>query len=451
MKRNSILFSVLAFLFLITFVSEKILKEDKISQEQELAKILSFKNLGRITKAKTDNFELQFKDDIPYINGQLADEQKVKMFFTDLTLIEVEREISTKTIEDNYYSFFNKNPSKIRFDFEKNYLEFMIGKKLIHDRSFYVEVKTSKEKKYFLAKYQKDLDDIYQENQEESTSHQYNHFLSSINVEADYFLEKTLFKIADSLQGFKVDKIISQAEGKMKEEIDFKNKTTSPAPFKGVNYNIEIYDNYLNQLYDLKVEKIIHNSNKNLLSKHVRTLHLLSGQKEILLDIYEVYNKRSSQFVLLRNSKTLYEIDPKLTPVLTVHYQTFWDRRPLRNNFFTKTSQNKFELIFSDKKFPFSIPFSDHFTVKSLVKAYNVNVESFRTLFALLMNPADFVRPLSVTHWKDSMGLQIDDELLLFKFSDNEIIIHNKKYNIGLHYFVGPKSPLPLKKEDYIQ
>ena len=207
MKKN--LLFVLAFIGIasFTYYYEEI---GHIEFDKKAAMLFDPAKLGNMIQIKTEKILLYKRDKTFFCGktGQKADLVILNEFFSFLSKIKVKRYLDKEELEKIDQSIlFPKSKKVIDFKFERGALTFVIGVKLQHDQTFYIQVINKGRSQTIIAEVEGVIPGIYAKKDDAHNSdRKYQYLISLLELSEDYFFDRSVYQFS-TVDFKKIDRV----------------------------------------------------------------------------------------------------------------------------------------------------------------------------------------------------------------------------------------------------
>ena len=458
--KNFILFLTLISLLLFVYFYEEVHVNKIKAVEDNKHKIFDEKKLGAMKGLKTRNAEIvkglgKFYTSKNHIQ---VDEDSLNEVFYVLSRIKIKRffteeEIKEKKRED-YFPSGEKN--KITFFFEAGKLDFVLGKKLDFDQTFYMEI-TNKEKKMWVVAFDSSANpEVYNLAEAHNHSGKYNRIMAVLNLDESFYYDRHVFvsKLRSKSSDVWNEIKISNTSG-ISFSVNFNNRTTVPAVFTGLSYFSTYFTEMIGQFLRMKGKKLVLNYRKKDLREEIASLYFtdLQGITQ-KLKLYRLYKKHPGFFLVSDTNQYLYELDKRTSDLFFLTVQDFWDKRIFSLNPSVNDQDLFFKIKFNNISSSLKIPVDKKFKVNRIAGTDIPKEEEFRKLITFLKaSVADRVTLVTDTFREQlqliPFRLMFEGMEIVITHSNDELIVINDTYGYKLHYAIGDKLPFGLKYNDY--
>ena len=434
---------ILSGFLVFTYWHEELGGEKKRATQKEAKALFQNKNLGQLKSIKFPKFNLVIRDGKYFTKEKNypADKKKTEKLIEILSSLEVVSIIDKEKIRTSREHFFPQEDLLFSFQFERGELSYRLGAKLDYSQEFYVEVGLGNEKNLVVAKDSTPQYGVYQEKSLETSAQKYNRFKYILSLR-----EKDLFD-TDPFKNHPLNlgKVIVENARNKKFEIDFTKKNTNPGTFKNLSYKESLFDEYAQKLTNLKAIDIHFDPISKDLSNLESTVAF-----PLKTSLYKTYNGREGYFLKVEGDKDLYELSQKDSTLFFTNVQDFWNKEIINPEMYHTPATFIFE---GKPKVSVRIKDSKPFEVQSFDAPFNINQNSFKKIYSLLLNPAE--RVLEIDHYlkedlkKGLFNIQVNDLMFkIFKIK-NELLFVNEKDKLVYIYDVGMENPIEVKFENY--
>lgn len=434
---------ILSGFLVFTYWHEELGGEKKRATQKEAKALFQNKNLGQLKSIKFPKFNLVIKDGKYFTKEKNypADKKKTEKLIEVLSSLEVVSIIDKEKIRTSREHFFPQEDLLFSFQFERGELSYRLGAKLDYSQEFYVEVGLGNEKNLVVAKDSTPQYGVYQEKSLETSAQKYSRFKYILSLR-----EKDLFD-TDPFKNnpLNLGKVIVENARNKKFEIDFIKKNTNPVTFKNLSYKESLFDEYAQKLTNLKAIDIHFDPISKDLSNLESTVAF-----PLKASLYKTYKGREGYFLKVEGDKDLYELSQKDSTLFFTNVQDFWNKEIINPEMYHTPATFIFE---GKPKVSVRIKDSKPFEVQSFDAPFNINQNSFKKIYSLLLNPAE--RVLEIDHYlkedlkKSLFNIQVNDLMFkIFKIK-NELLFVNEKDKLVYIYDVGMENPIEVKFENY--
>ena len=330
MKRNFILVFVLFMLCLFTYVVEERwggLERERQRREAQLIDPSKTKNLLAF---KTKKASLIFTEDGIFVekNRIRASETKVQSLFDELYPLQIERRIDGLEIERlGQHHFFDDFSDRLRFEFEEVNIDFILGRKLEFDETFYMKVVSGEETNYLVVRDTSVKSDIYFREDKRRAMVSYLKLKNIMERDDVFFYDTHIFKkdFIQSLGGG--EKIFRSVhfDGQSYSAL-WDNFKTVPESFKGISYDHDEFNRFYHHLLGLEAKELIEKYRQRSLGQKEASLTLMNSRGgTTVLSLYKSYGKLKGLFLTTNFDSHLYEMNPKDVGIFRQSIQDFWN------------------------------------------------------------------------------------------------------------------------------
>ncbi|HAZ14404.1 MAG: hypothetical protein A2X86_19440 [Bdellovibrionales bacterium GWA2_49_15] len=471
MKKTIFLLGIAVFLGIFTYHFEELGGIKKVEGEKNARALFDQTQLGeliglRLPRATVKKVNGQFR---VMETDQLVDAGKLQEVFDILGYLQVRRILSSEELKlVSRKEFFPTEEERFAFVFEKGEVPVLIGKKVDHEQSFYLEVKTPGGVKTVLAYDSSPQVQPVSEETYRLNPFKYNRILSIVHLQPSFFHDTFLFREWKRKAGVdNIAKVEFQNVRNIPFSIDLKNKSTVPVAPAGIRYLNKSFQDYAASLYNMQAGVLWAPQDLGTLKEKVATLSIstTTGDKFML----ELFKKAQSakkqvrigQFVKMAHEKMIFEISPNTSKLLFASSQDFLEKRIYQNMGAAGLTLD------GDKEEPFAILFKhgesasltiqkgDDFEVKptnpgASVKPLN---SSFSQLFSFLFTPGERVSVMDKDDFKmiskAFMTITYQDHPIHLIYEEREIFVLNPTSGIKINYYVGNEIPIAMEADDY--
>jgi len=454
MKRNLFLIGILCALVIFTYFFEELGQSRRKQQEESAKRLFDAQKLGMMLKFSTMN-----QNEIIYTNNNFytrklnypVSPEEIKGFFDTLSSIKIKRYLGrTEVNKKNINLFIPDMNRKVIFEFEKGKLEFILGKKIQTDPSFYMLVKTEVDEFVVVAYDDSALEGIYVEENVHQNSEKYNRLVRSFGMTEEDFADRRILKsfdlenLAKNLKEIKIDNLRN-----ISFSIFSPGKTTDPQFLKGLQFNEEYYLFFLGALINMKAQNLWL-PEKGVETKDQIAHMILTTEKKIDLKLFRKYGSQTGFFVKTDQEETVFEIDQNTVRLFFSNVQDFWDKRLISENFMKKNKQFDFSIIF-DREYAFKIDNASKFNVLPQNTDIKPKNSSFRELLDFLQREADFVKKRLEHNNKGGLfSFTFYSSTFHVIFKEGDLVIQDIKNDLEFHYHLGDLSRFRHVKSDFL-
>ena len=454
MKKNLFFMGVLSALLIFTYFFEELGQSKKKLLEESENRLFDAHKLGTMLKFSTMN-----QNEIIYLNNNFytkklnypVSPEEIKYFFDVLSRIKIKRYLSKQEVsEKNIDLFIPDLNRKVIFEFEKGKVEFILGKKMQTDPSFYILVKTEVDELVVVAYDDSPLEGIYVEENVHQNSEKYNRLVRAFSMTEENFVDRKILKYLDWET---LSKNLTEIKIENLRNIPFSiyspKQTTNPEVLKGLRFNEEYYLVFLGALMNMQAQNIWLPENgieyKDQIAHMVLTL-----DKKIDLKLFRKYGSQTGFFVKTNLEETIYEIDQNIVRLFFSNVQDFWDKRVIPESFVKENKQFDFSLIFN-REYAFKIDNASKFNVLSKNPENKPKNSGFKELLDFLQREADFVKKRVENNNKGVLfSFTFYSSTFHVIFKEGDLIIQDTKNDLEFHYHLGDLSRFRHVKSDFL-
>lgn len=451
MKRNLILTGILAGLLVFTYFFEEIGGKRRKEVEEEENRLFNAKELGEMVSFETVKGKIYFKDQRVFTQklNYPVSKKRLSKFFNILSSIKVKRYLNKEEIDqDNYSLFLPDKKRRMIFEFERGKINFVLGRKMQTDPSFYMEVTTNVGTNIVLAYDDSPLEGMYFKKNAHLNSEKFERLVKLFYLDEDYFWDRAIIKNMNPHKMFEKIKSVEITNLRNRSFfVDFKKGVTTPKILKGLSPNIEYYQIFITALLSTQAKNIFHPARLKKLSKNIASIKLDLGKK-MELTLFRKYGDMSGFFVRTSMENTVFEVDQNMVRLFYSNVQDFWDRRILPAFFLKKEKSFKFKINFGEELF-LQMNNQDSFFITADNDSIKPKNSSFKEFFLFLSREADFVKALSPSKRTKLFSFAFHDQLFHAIFNGGDLIIENETQKLEYHYYIGDLKKFKHKKSDY--
>ncbi|MGB0453245.1 MAG: hypothetical protein ACPGJV_05980 [Bacteriovoracaceae bacterium] len=420
MKFNIILGLIFSMLLAFGYYTQEYLPSQ--NEKQEVFGIVEGENLKEI-KAPFYQLSANGEDLFIKVNDQKlkVDTEISREFFKLLsTLSVVERLESKKVSEIGESSFFSyqKEPEQTRpcleFLFEKEKSEICIGNKVKFDQSFYLKVTSHKKTKFYRAKIDQILKEVYNEKEYGRSEEHYRSFLGLVLSDQTLFFPRSLFSGLE----LKTMEVVTTLGRRF--SINFENQSIEPVLFEQIKINQKKIKDFQKELRKFRFSKTHYPYSENQLKGFTSQVEFtLKNKQSFTTRVYSEYAGKRGYFVWIKDLPFLYEMKAENSIVFHPHLQDFYYKSP-----------------FHDK-----VP-KNQVSIQKVKKAEVLKGYSKSKLFRFLATSTDWVSLLDkIDHktYSTNQLLEVKVEEKIYKLFQNQedLVLINDKTKIKYHYYRG--------------
>lgn len=456
--KNIVLFIVLVLALIGTYIFEE---RSNIKKEILLAKktaLLDMDKLGEITAIH--GVKLNFEKRGEYFhdknNNLRLSKARLDEFFTILGAQKVKTFLNQEEVTKVGLPFYIPDPSMVMtFKFEKGEITFTLGKKLDYDQSFYMGVTRDKKSQVVIVNDESPDPGVYQTDEEYKKSDaKYKRLEMLFLLTNKYFYDTRVFKDF----GYALDKLnfknITIATFRNKKySVNFENKTTNPAPPKGIEYFEDNWVSFLQFLSKLEGKSLYYPAETAKLDEVLSQFEVVDREnRKFTMEVYKKYGDENGYFLKTSIDNIVYQLKPEDAQYFFVNVQDFWQKRilPKEKIYNVKLTfhNGSFEEVkIEDKQLFKVLPTNSKFT-EATIRALE-----FKRLMEFIKGEANHVEVLSISPTKilqdTILRVQFENRNLNVILEENEAIIVDLDQKIMIHHYVGEKLPFSVKYEDY--
>ncbi|MBI2520529.1 MAG: hypothetical protein HYV97_08925 [Bdellovibrio sp.] len=474
MKKTIILLVTAVSLGIFTYYFEEIGGRKKVEEEKHARALFDQTHLGELTGLRLP------QTTIKKMNGhfrvmetqQLVDEGKLQEVFDILGYLQVKRILTDEELRlVGRKEFFPSEEEKFSFVFENGEVPVLIGNKVDHDQSFYVEVKTPSGIKTVLAYDSSPQVQPVSEEEYRLNPFKYRRILSIIHLGPGFFHDTFLFREWKRKYGPEsFAKVELKNVRNVPFTVDIKNKSTIPAAPPGIMYLESAFQDYATSLYKMQAGQLWDPHDLGVLKDKVATLSITTTTgKKFMLELFkkaQAANKqiRIGQFVKITtepHEPLIFEISPTSSKLLFASSQDFLEKRIYKNMgtagiTLDGNKEEPFTVIFArGATANLSIVKGDDFEVKPLDSSWSMKPlnSSFAQLFSFLFTPGERVSIMDRDDFemigRAFLTIKYQDHPIHLVYDDREILVLNPTSGIKINYYVGNEIPIAMEADDY--
>lgn len=433
MKRNSILFLILAGLLVFTYFYEELGTKKEQAASEAQAELFSQSEFGTLRTLKLAHALIEFKGD----NGELVigpeqirgDFQKVKKLLDLLGALKIESELAVEEVQkQGETTFFGENPQGITFVFDQGEVAFKLGRKLDISESFYVKVQTPKELKYAVVKDTSARQGIYWR-QDQNSDRNYVRLAEWLAKDDNFFYNLSIVRGELKLQSVAISNLRNRPFA-----LDYKNTRTDPAPPPGLEVSASAFSAFEHMLGAMKGHKVVAPVAVNKLEELLATMSLetVTGERAIW-EIYRRHQGDLGPFLYMKGDRLLYQLGTNELRAFFSNVQEFWDLRPIRE---VSDNQQDFVVTLTLAGESAKVHFPNILKPYFFAQAERISVRS-----------AD--DDIWAAQFKELLKLDFKGTTFSAKLYERELMIENQASGVRYYYRVGEEIPFPLKLEAY--
>ncbi|OFZ24616.1 MAG: hypothetical protein A2381_19725 [Bdellovibrionales bacterium RIFOXYB1_FULL_37_110] len=454
MKKNLFFFGILSALLMFTYFYEELGQSKKKLLEESENRLFDVHKLGAMLRFSTMN-----QNEIVYLNNNFYTKKLnypvspsgIKLFFDILSSIKINRYLTKNEVNDKNIDLFIPDLNrKITFEFEKGKIEFILGKKIQTDPSFYILVKTEVDEFVVVAYDDSALEGIYVEENVHQNSEKYNRLIRAFNMTEEDFVDRKILKYLDLET---ISKGLTEIKIENLRNISFSifshNQTTYPEILKGLRFNEEYYLFFLGALINMQAQNIWL-PEKGVGVKDQIAHMILMVDKKIDLKLFRQYGHRTGFFVQTSLEKVIFEIDQNSVRLFFSNVQDFWDKRVMPESYMKLNKQFDFSIIFN-REYVFKIDNSSKFNVISEDPNNKPKNSGFKELLDFLQREADFVKKRLKHNNKEILfSFTFYSSTFHVIFKEGDLIIADTQNDLEFHYHLGDLSRFKHVKSDFL-
>lgn len=224
------------------------------------------------------------------------------------TLSQTERE-NLKRAE-----LFTSDAAQFYFEGEGFKKRFIIGEKLPHDESYYIERTHNGRIDWLIVKDESPRPTIYSHESAKNSDFFYKRLTSLALLNDHFFIVLNPFSFGEvklvkvELTNFKFPPL---------EIIFSPSGAVRPAPPKGTKYNDEAFEKFSKEFLSLEAVRVITPFNKNSLKEKISTIKIYLGDgSHTIATLYQKYEGATSLYLSVNDSEMLYEFSRKIATLL---------------------------------------------------------------------------------------------------------------------------------------
>ncbi len=471
MKKTIILLCIAVGLGIFTYFFEELRGVKKVEAEKTAQALFDQSKLGEFVGLKLPRATLQKIGGRFHVleTNQLVDESKLQEVLDILGHLQVKRVLSENDLKVvGRQEFFPSEKDRFVFLFEKGEVPVLFGKKVEHDQSFYVEVKTPTGVKTVLAfDSSPQLTPLTQEDYR-LNPYKYGRILSIVWLTPGFFNDTFIFREWKHQHGPETfSKIEVKNIRNVPLTIDLLNKSLTPRPPAQIAYLENAFSDYAKALFNMQAGQLWAPQDLGKLSEQVATLSITTTTGKIF--VLQLFKKatgtdhkvRSGQFVKVSDEELVFEISSTSAKLLFSSSQDFLEKRIYKNMGADGLS------LQGDKEEPFTVSFSNGASAKLIIpKGEDFEVRasdpalslrplnnSFSQLFSFLFTPGERVSVMDKDDFKlvpkAFMNIDYKGRVIHLVFQDREILVLNPSSGIKINYYVGNGPAIGTEASDY--
>ncbi len=471
MRKTIILLGIAVSLGIFTYHFEEMRGIKKTEEEKSAKALFDQKHLGELTglqlpKVTIKKMNGQFR---VMETNQLVDAGKLQEVFDILGYLQVKRILSQEDLKlVARTEFFPSDKEKFSFLFEKGEVPVLIGKKVDHDQSFYVEVKTPEGVKTVLAYDSSPQVKPVTEDEYRLNPFKYSRILAIIGLGPSFFHDTFLFREWKRQYGPEsFEKVTLQNVRNVPFSVELKKKCIVPAAPAGVLYLEDAFRDYAQALFKMQAGQLWHPQDLGTLREKMATLSITTttGQ-EFILELFkkaQAPNKqiRMGQFVKMAHEQLIFEISPTTAKLLFASSQDFLEKRIYKNMgaaglALEGDKEESFAVVFANgATHNLTIPKGDDFEIKptnpmSSLRPLN---SAFSQLFSFLFTHGERVSVMDKDDFKmiakAFLSIKYQERPIHLIYDEREIFVLDPVSGIKINYYVGNEIPIGIEVENY--
>jgi len=475
MKKNSIILGILIGLIAFIYWFEELGQQKRrLSIEQKTTAIkLNFEQIQKIslpavTLIKKNN-QYIVKDQNYPVDKEVLDNLLFRLGHLKI----IRKFTNDERAKFNLDDLFSQNAPKVGFHFPGYTFFYQIGRKTLHDNTFYVRNWGQNVDELSLVQDNSPFDGIYLS--EKSVHDQkYHQLLQLLNLPENQFFDRRVFTFNFALT--KINQIAFENQRNRPFKLIFlPHHKTLPEVLNGLGYQSAQFLQISRDLLNLKGVKVFLTPTKRL-SEKVSTIKFeTQSKKQVILELNRKFGKTKGFFVKRSDQNIVYQLNDVDARIFYANVQDFWDKsvnfgRPLGK------SDEQMELFFENKNlkkqlyFNVEIPLAQKIDIKlnktslkSLQDRLAPNQPAFRELLSLVLNENPSLSAYRVSELGQNYDHLLEQNYHKgqgFKFTiggvplrvakrADELIISNLEKRYNLHYLVPSDKMIGMDTFDY--
>lgn len=327
MKKNAVLFGVLIFLIIGTYIFQEQRVEREYLDSQTKDRLIE----TEITQLKLPHVEAVKKDGQWWSDKSLLSHNNFKSIEKKISEIK-----KIKDIKGDKKNFF-PHP----FEFEVNQEKWMIGDQSLDKQGFYV----ARGDKIYLAIIDGESVHLTQ-NENEVESMKLNELILALSKPLTELKETQLFRFYPDLPE---DRVLISVEGSLPFELLLQKDETIPPPIEGVNVHPDLQNKFRSLLTQMTVREEISYDEK-LKFKKLGEIKFFGSKAEINWELWLKNDTSADAFILDSARKRAFHMVGGTLRVFFIQLQDYWDKKVIPPGEFKSFNRLPVTFIQGDKK-----------------------------------------------------------------------------------------------------
>lgn len=304
MKRNLILFGILAILLGVTYLFQEKRVEREYTEAQTRDRMIQ----KEVTHLKLPNVEAVKKNGSWWSGNTLLSHNTFK---------QIERKLSEihkiKDIQGEWSAYF-PHP----FNFEVDHEQWTIGDLSLDKQAFYI----GHNKKIALAEIVGESTQLTQ-NESEIAGIKLNELVSSLSKPLSELKENQLFRFYPDLP---FDRVMMSVEGSLPFEIDMVKNETLPAPLPGISVHKDMRGKVYSLLTQMTIKEEVKFQNE-LKFKKMGEIKFINNKKTVLWELWLKNAQSADAYILDSVNKRAFLMVGGTLRVFFIQLQDYWDKK----------------------------------------------------------------------------------------------------------------------------
>lgn len=420
MKKNVLLFGVLAFLLGITYFFQ-----EKRSQDE----YLTGKDRDRIIPGEFQQIKLGDTNFIKRDNQWWADD----ILLSHNTMKQLEKKLSeikeVKKVEGGEWKDYFPKP----ITFEVDGVTYTVGDLSLDRKNFYF----AKDKNILLVTIEGGSGQLTTD-EEQVDVIKYDELRSLVTKKLPELKENQLFRYYPKLP---LGRVASEMDGRLDYELDLKGNATTPPPIQGIKVHDNLLGKFLSLVTQMTIKEELPYSEK-LKVRRLGSLTFMEGDEKHIWELWLRSKDSADAIIMDEKNKRAFQMIGGTVRVFFTHLQDYWDKKVIPPEKFE--AFNRLPMTFTQGERSRQVYLINAEPLRFETEKGKVKAGPMMELINFLFNlgprdQADRVSPLSQSERKqilseDHLKVDVWGEEVVFWKKTQELIVVNLTQGYKAHF-----------------